>query len=280
MAKQRHHNTPRSSAKGKGPRRAAPTSDWLSFIRPHFDLYRTLPWGKQKEFIDRLAREEGQSANTLRRYIAAAEFLEGFGITRFPANIERLPVAAVEAIGRISRKDPARGRALLDDLLSGIGTIRGLKKQLAAMPRASTLSRKPLAARRVVSRTQLHADIESLVAVVPELRDCIPSELILVPFNDWVGPANVFSKQTLPRAFVPLLADHAAVVFDEAALVWAASPAMVIQAFLRNIAAATAMFDLVVVYCDALQSEVARVVATMRHDCRRRMLVKQGALDC
>lgn len=278
MAIQRSIKRPRSAGKAGGPKRAAPTSDWLGFIRPHFEAYRTLPWGKQKEFIDKLAHEEGQSANTLRRYIAAAEFLETFGVTRFPQNIERMPVAAVEAIGRISRKDPARGRSLLDDLLSGVGTIRGLKKQLAAMPRYSAAS-KSLTTAKSLSQRQFTADIEGMIAGTPQRRDWMPPELLTLPFSDWVGPVNVFSKQAWPRAFVPLLGDHAVVVFDEADLVWAASPALVTQAFLRNIAAATALFELVVVYCNALQPDIERVVAAMRQDCRSRILVRRGTLS-
>lgn len=274
MAKPLPRKPARSSGKTGRPERAAPTTDWLSLIRPHFENYRNLPWGKQKDFIDKLAYHEGQNANTLRRYIAAAEFLESFGITQFPQGIERMPVASVEAIGRISRKDPVRARALLNDLLNGVGTIRGLKKQLSALPKRPTSPGKGPSA-TFIWLPQLQDDIYGLIAGAP-WRDSIPQQLVLWRFNDWTGPANVFAKQAWPRAFVPLLGGHAVVVFDEAELVWAVSPAQVPQAFIRNIAVAATLFDFVVVYCKALQTDVEHVVAAMRQDCRSRILVRQG----
>lgn len=277
MANTKPHKRTRSGGETSSADRAAPTTDWLGFIRPHFEVYRILPWGQQNEFIDKLARDKGPSANTLRRYIAAAEQLERFGITQFPPGVTRLPVASVEAIGRIGRKDPGRGRALLNELMSGVGTIRGFKKELKAMTKRASASRSAGTA-APVSQSQFCADIEDLLAAAPKGRDWMPPKLIWRPFNDWTGPATIFAKQAWPRVFVPLIGGHAVVAFDEALLVWAASPAMVTWEFTRNVALAVAMFDFVLVYCNILQPDVERIVAAMREDCRARILVRQGSL--
>jgi hypothetical protein len=277
MANPKSHKRTRGG-KASSAGRAAPTTDWLGFIRPHFEVYRMLPWGKQNEFIDKLARDIGPSANTLRRYIAAAELLEGFGITQFPPDLTRMPVASVEAIGRISRKDPVRGRTLLTNLLNGSGTIRGLRKELAAMPKRATAASRSAGMAAPVSQAEFYVDVKDLLAAVPHGRDWMPPKLEWRPFNEWTGPTTILAKQAWPRIIVPLVGGHAVVAFDETVLVWAASPAMVTREFTRNVAVAVTMFDFVLVYCNALQPDVERIVAAMREDCRSRILVWQGTL--
>lgn len=252
--------------------RAKPITDWLGFIRPPFARYRTLPWGKQKEFIEKLSQSTGSSANTLRRYIAAAELLESYGITVFPPNLKRMPVAAVEAIARISKKDPARGRKLLNSLMQGVGTIRDLKDELAEMPKGTSSRQHEAAA--PVSQRELYAEIRELVG-----RAWPPDHPRLIKFSEWPGPATAFSKAAWPPFVFPLLDGRYVAIFDEAVLAWAVSPAMVTREFMRNVAAAVSMFDFVVVYCNALQPDVDRIVSAMRPDCRARVLARQGRLQ-
>jgi hypothetical protein len=76
----------------------------------------------------------GPSVNTLRRYMAAAPFLESHGIVKFTPERPRMPAAAVEAIVRISKRDPAYAQTLLADLMAGRQTIRGLRRELEGMP--------------------------------------------------------------------------------------------------------------------------------------------------
>ena len=256
--------------------RARPITDWLGFIRPHFERYKTLPWGRQKEFIEELSRGTGSSANTLRRYIAAADLLEGYGIVAFPPNLERMPVASVEAIARISKKDPRRGRALLNSLMTGVGTIRSLKDELAAMPEGKPSRQR--GAKPAVSPRALYAEIEELVGSMPASRDLLPGEPIAIEFAAWPGPAVVFAKAAWPRLVFSLPLGRYVAVFDEAVLAWAASPAMVTREFIRNIGLAVTMFDFVIVFCNALQADVARIVSAMREECRARILVRQGGL--
>jgi len=277
MAGSKTHRPNRARGKTDSLGRAAPTTDWLGFIRPHFERYRTLPWGKQKEFIDDLAEKTGRSENTLRRYIAAAELLESFGITQFPANLKRMPFASVEAIGRISKKDPVEGRRLLNDLMGGTGTIRGLKKQLAGLSKGRAVSRKS-STTPSVSIDQVYEEIVSTVSGVPGGNDWLPPKLNYIKFAEWPG-STILAKVAWPRIVVPLLGEHRVVVFDESTLAWASSPATVTREFRFNIAAAVAMFDFVLVYCSALQADVERFIALMRDESRRRILVRQGTLD-
>lgn len=273
MTKKQPSKTVRSGTKATGRKRAAPITDWLGFIRPHLEIYSTLPWGEQKEFIEKLARKEGQSVNTLRRYIAAAEFLEVLGITRFPENVERMPVAAVETIRRISRISPAHGRALLDDLMRGIGTIRSLKEQLAAISGRRRIYSSAQISATVGSMAleDLEAEIRFVVADMPDMLDFVPSKLSVHSFKEWHGPSHLFAKGGRPSVVVPLLEDRVIAVFDEGALWWSRSPARAVRDFLQNIIKAATMFDVVMVYCQTLKDEVAVLIAAMHQECRRRI---------
>lgn len=106
-------NAPAGAAARNTQRKPAPQiSNWLAFIRPHADRYESQPRGERRKLIEKLTEKSVSSGNTLRRYIAAARMLERHGIRQFPARLRHLPVATVEAIERISRKDAARRREL------------------------------------------------------------------------------------------------------------------------------------------------------------------------
>jgi hypothetical protein len=262
----------------RGGWRAEPISDWLGFIRPHFESYRTLPWGQQREFIEKLSKTAGSSTNTLRRFIAGAELLEGFGITAIPPDLTRLPIASVEAVGRISKRDPARGRFLLDQLLRGAGTIRDLKDELADMPKG-----RPVAPRRApspLSRKEFHKELEELEGLVRKAvaAESLPPERKIMPFVDWPGPKQLFTKAAWPVLLYPLLLDRYVAIFEDTVLTWGISPALATREFLRNIAVSVTVFEAVVIYCNVLQADVARVVDAMRGDLRGRILLQKGSL--
>ena len=129
---------PRRSGSGKPRKRAKTIVNWLGFIRPHLQEYSALPPGEQLKLLQKLSDKTGTNVNTLRRYLGAARFLESvFAITVFPPNRQRMPIASVEAISRIYRKDPNAGRTYMQQLVAGHLTIVELKKQLKNMGRSS-----------------------------------------------------------------------------------------------------------------------------------------------
>jgi hypothetical protein len=270
-----------SSAKRSGRRmRADPIPDWLGFIRPQLHSYQRLPWGGQQAFIKKLSQRTGSSENTLRRFIAAAEFLEGYGITTLAAGRRPLPIAAVEVIGRISKKDPARGRMLLDKFMNGVGTIQILKDELANMAKGKpSWQGKPATP---VSATDVNKAITGLArSLGPGVESLLPfyqEDWRFLKFSAWPGPAGIFAKAAWPAFVMPLYQGRYAVIFDEATLAWAASPATVTREFIRNIAIAVAMFDFVLVLCNVLQADVTRAIEAMRDECRGRIRVLPGTL--
>lgn len=278
----------RSSAAGKP--RARQISNWLDFIRPHLDRYVTLPRGEQKDYVERLSEEmrqleidnggrreaPGPSVNTLRRYMAAAQFLESHGIVTFPAGRPRMPAAAVEAIARISKRDPAYAQTLLADLAVGQQTIRGLRSQLEDMPEQG-LSPDPNI--RKFSYEELRQALSKFASglfgkpVAPE-----EFQLAEFEFGPDVVPVATFDPLAHPFATGKFGDDRRVAIFDESTVRWKVSPDRAKREFKRNIAVATTMFDIVAVCCATLQSDVDDMRARMYGDCRKRVLVLTGAL--
>ena len=258
----------------KAPRKRAPLiRNWLAFIRPHADRYEALPRGEQRKLIEKLSKKSGSSENTLRRYIAAARVLETHGIREFPAGSRRLPVAAIEAIERIGKKDPARGRKLFADVMTGMWSVQSLKEMLAETPRRA---RRPDKDDAVPKLSQMDV-MESLA----RLAHTEWLDLTLTSFGDASKGRrfNLFAKTAAPR-FVVMIADgRRAAIFDEKGLAWAGGAARVTREFLQNIAMATAMFDYVVVVCNMLDGEVQAVIADMPRECRDRVALLRGVLD-
>ena len=104
-------------------------TNWLAYIRPHIKPYLALGRGERREYIEKLSEETSLSDNSLRRYIAAAQFLEAEGITDLPPG-GRLPLGAVENIARIAAHDPSRRRTLLEEVVAGNMTIDQVAAEL------------------------------------------------------------------------------------------------------------------------------------------------------
>lgn len=261
-------------------KRARQISNWLAFIRPHVDRYLALPRGEQKKFVDKLSEKTGSSGNTLRRYIAAAQVLEAHGVTEFPPGLKRLPVAAVEAIERISKQDPARGRELFKQLIEGLWSIRELKEKLADIPQRGRPANRALRVKSITNE-QLVAEIAGLSGETSRQGEAGQADFKLIRFVDWPMEQglNLLSRAALPRFVVPLPTGAHAVVFDDSAVRWHASPAVAMREFLRNIAIAATIFDYVVVLCGIFRQEVEREVMAMRDDCRRRIRILSGTTE-
>lgn len=286
----------RASAKQKRPKRIGKPrtrqlSNWLEFIRPHLDHYVTLPRGEQKNYVERLSEEmrqlridqggrpeaPGPSVNTLRRYMAAAQFLQSHGIVNFPAGRPRMPAAAVEAIASISKRDPAYAQTLLADLMAGRQTIRGLRTQLENLPEQGF---PPDPNIRRFSYEELQQALSEFASRVFG-KPVAPEEFQLAEFSlgPDVVPVATFDPLAHPFATGKFGDGRRVAIFDESTVLWKVSPDRAKREFKRNIAVATTMFDIVAVCCATLQSDVDDMRARMYGDCRKRVLVLTGALS-
>jgi hypothetical protein len=169
--------------------RAASTPDWFAFIRPHLGAYRRAGFGDQTPLLEATSTDSGLQLNTLRRYVAAAELLEEAGIVDF-GGYKPPPVAAVEVIARIAKRDPARGRVLLQEMQRGSRTVRSLQEELSATPSEPAAGRVP-----TMSRAKLEKLIETTWFAEENTER---GGFVWISPNDWTGPFHLFSP-----AFVP-----------------------------------------------------------------------------
>lgn len=278
----------RSRAAGKP--RTRQISNWLDFIRPHLDRYVTLPRGDQKKFVEGLSEEirelrvdkddrpeaPGPSVNTLRRYVAAAQFLESHGIVKFPPDRPRLPAAAVEAIARISKRDPAYAQTLLADLMAGRQTVRRLRTELREMPEQGLAPDPNIRKFSYEELRQVLSEFASGLFGKP----VAPAEFQLADFElgPDVVPVATFDPLAHPFATGKFGDDRRVAIFDESTVRWKVSPDRAKREFKRNIAVATTLFDIVAVCCATLQSDVDDMRAKMLDHCRKRVLVLKGTL--
>jgi hypothetical protein len=266
-------NAARSKRADTGKKPAKRISDWLAFIRPHLDSYTALQRGEQKKFITTLSETTGSSINTLRRYIAGAQFLESHSIREFPRGLARMPIASVEAIARINRRDPREARWLLEGLSRGSWTIQALNDKLNELPdkprRAESHMRVTLA--------QLQAEVAKFVS--HETRRKVTAARVRVVEFESAAAAAAFDRLAFPRLVLLLPEDIRVAVFDESSIVWHVSAHRPGREFVRNIAVALSLFDFVVVLCTELQPEVERLTAEMREHSRTRVMTRRGILD-
>jgi hypothetical protein len=212
--------------------------------------------------------QSGSSENTLRRFLGAAAFLDAAGIAALPPD-RRMPVGSVEAVARISKRDPVQGAQLLKDLGRGMWTIATLKQQLAnaADPEQTTPS-------------TLGETSESLLDVAlcckERLRELPGDEMAIVRFREWRPLPARFDGVAEPALVLSFPRDRAMAVFDEASLSWATSALRARREFLRSIVMAAAMFDFVCVFTMALNEELLRCVGALRPESSKRIWIEQG----
>jgi hypothetical protein len=240
-------------------------NDWLGFIRPHLAAYERLARGKRKGYVAKLAEKRGLKANTLRRYIAAAQFLEAEGITSLPTGGEgRMPVGSVERIARIGKRDPARVKQLLNELAEGKWTTEQLLRQLKRAPKAVAEPRgetpQALAQRAIADLQQAGIEQAEKGVAAP-----FPHVMNTRYFDRWMASAFVV---VLPQ-------ERKAVVMDERLwMVGIASLTVNKREFLRSMVVAITMFDVVLVYAAAWAAEIEELRRMMRHDERARLILK------
>ncbi len=266
----------RTTGKKRIPRkpRARPITQWLDFIRPHVDRYGQLPRGERKKYIEELSNLAGTSVNTLRRFIAAAQYLEGNGIREFPKGVTHMPVASIESIMRIGKHDPEHARYLLGGLGRRHWTIRRLRAELEATPPVSP-SPDPTIDR--ITEEKLRAVLCELAGSQGSPFDA--SDLYLMDFEFWDMPLALFDRLAYPVAIAQFPDGRRAAIFDEAAVKWKVSPDRAKREFLRNVSIATSMFALVLVFCSGLDDDVLRLGSALSEDCGQKLFVRRGVLD-
>ncbi len=121
-------------------RRQAPTvENWARLVRTFYDEYAKILPGRRSAFIGDLSARLGSSTNTIRRWIAAYEYLVGRGadpevlVTRPP------PVMSVEAVARVGRIDREREASLFQGLIEGQGTILSYQAALKEAERRASV---------------------------------------------------------------------------------------------------------------------------------------------
>ena len=268
--------TKRTAGKKRIPRkrRAPPKAQWLDFIRPHVDRYGQLPRGEQKKYIEDLSNLTGTSVNTLRRFIAAAQYLEANGIREFPKGVTRMPVGSIEFIMRIGKRDPERARYLLSGLGRGNWTAAQLRFELDA---TRDLPSSPDPAIERIDEDSLRSILADLAGSPGEPSDA--SELSLMDFEFWDTPLGLFDRLAYPVAIAQFPDARRAAIFDEAAVKWKVSPDRAKREFLRNVSIATSMFALVLVFCSGLEDDVRRLGSALSEDCGQKLRLIRGVLE-
>jgi hypothetical protein len=226
--------------------------NWLAYIRPHIKPYLVLGRGERRNYIEKLSKQTKLSDNSLRRYIAAAQFLEAEGITDLPPG-GRLPLGAVENIARIAAHDPSRRRTLLDEVAAGNLTIDEVAAELEKI-------RKNAKRRKIETVMKL----EDLAIDELKARQVDLEGMMLVRFDE-DGDTRYFDSQTKPSFVIRLPAEPPIVVMDGRQSGGAAASFMrQRKEFLRNVLVAAGLYETVLVYAPHWHDDVARLIRLAR----------------
>jgi hypothetical protein len=238
-------------------------NDWLPYIRPHLRPYEALGRGERRDYIAKLSKKVRLSDNTLRRFIAAAQFLEAEGITEMPPEV-RMPVAAIERIARIAARQPERRRKLLEDVAEGRLTILQLRELLKR-------SRKAVKPKRL---SALATSLEGFVMQELEVRRLGKRSNMVLRFAEdgefgWLFPAPI-----KPSFVVHLPEARRVLVLDERASRGAGSSFIAQRReFLRHILVGASLYDFVFVFVSAWRNDVQKLLRQMRPILRSQIIL-------
>ncbi len=239
-------------------------SEWLAYIRPHVRPYQALGRGDRRDYIAKLSKRVKLSDNTLRRFIAAAQYLDAEGITELPPGV-RMPVAAVERVARIAAREPDKRQQLLKDVAEGrltIAQLRGLLKK----------SSKSAAKRKRVSIPE--EPLEKRALALLEARGVFKrSDAVLATFQG-LDHWSYFDSHTKPVLVILLSQDRRIIVMDDRLIGGTAASFMTQRReFLRNILAGVGLYDLVLVFASIWHEDVGKMVCAMRPEMRQRIIL-------
>jgi hypothetical protein len=224
--------------------------NWLAYIRPHVAPYQALGRGERRKYIEKLSKKTKLSDNSLRRFIAAAQFLEAEGITDLPPN-GRLPLGSVEHIARIAAHDPSRRRALLEEVAAGCMTIEQVAAELKVL---KTKKVRHLFPNALMFKNLIFNELGALGISTRGFS--------IHTFDDVIGDRVYFDDQTKP-AFVVTTDDHRlpiAVMDGRRFGGTGASFTRQRKEFLRNVLVAAALYAKVLVYAPYWYDDVKRLI--------------------
>jgi hypothetical protein len=239
-------------------------NEWLTYIRPHVRPYEALGRGDRRDYIAKLSKKVKLSDNTLRRFIAAAQFLEAEGITELKAGI-RMPVAAVERVARIAALEPERRRKLLQYVAAGRLTIVQLRQLLKK-------STKAAAKRRRISSPEEPLEKRALGEL--EARGILNrADAVFSTFQD-MDHWGYFDSHTKPALIIHLPRDRRIAVMDDRLIGGTAASFMRLRKeFLRNIFAGAGLYDVLLVFASIWQEDVATLMRAMQAEMRDRVIL-------
>jgi hypothetical protein len=239
------------------------SKNWLGYIRPHLRPYEALGRGERRDYIAKLSKQAKLSDNTLRRFIAAAQFLEAEGITELPAGA-RIPVGSVERIARIATREPDRRQELLKDVVARKLTTDQLSAQLKKL--GKTASKRSRAQAQQVSPERAKADLEA--------RAIGKSAAMAVTQYDGLDHWWYFDSRMRPAFVIDLSEEHRIVVMDDSLVSGTAASFMQQRKeFLRNVLAGTSLYEFVLVYASIWLVDVEKLKRVMRSEARQRVIL-------
>lgn len=235
--------------------------NWLAYIRPHIKPYLALGRGERREYIEKLSEETSLSDNSLRRYIAAAQFLEAEGITDLPPG-GRLPLGAVENIARIAAHDPSRRRTLLEEVAAGKMTIDEVAAELEKT--------RKRAKRRVAEGP---SQLKTLAIDELKARQVNLKGMEFINFDD-DNDTRYFDSQTRPAYVIRIPKKPSYVVMDGSRSGGTTASFMrQRKEFLRNVLVAAGLYDKVLVYAPHWREDVAGLIRDTRPAVKARILL-------
>jgi hypothetical protein len=223
--------------------------------------------GERLKYIAKLSKETKLSDNSLRRYIAAAQFLEAEGITEIKPGT-RLPVAAVERIARIAAFKPGSQHRLLHEAQSGMASVEFLGTMLKGIKKTE-----------VKARLDRLAEPSRPLEEFADLADAAKAELAsrgvadvasmkVFPF-DQLDTSEYFEWQAKPVFAIKLPEERRAAVMDDR------TPRSFVRQrkeFKRNILCAATFYDYVLVYAPTWQAEIEKLRKAVLPSIRERII--------
>jgi len=152
---------------------------WAERMMRYYDELKTLPAWQRMRFVKEVASRTGWAQNTIQRQLAGLLFIEAQG--KDPRELrDGVSLMSIEAVAKIMRQDPEKGRALLEDVMERRLTTR----QVADIYKRNYREEKPVAGgykRGSTALASLYADIGNDVSVDQPVISEMPSSETAMP---------------------------------------------------------------------------------------------------